>query len=216
MQQPSILLVFNNYLPCVRMCAAIGVDAIPSLLFTPANTNAFTQLQPQPIKTSIWHHQYTSWQHQHTLREHSLPHFYSNHAGDPTAKIPVLPDYLTAELPIRAARRARLRFRRTRFAYNMQRVGFRISPTCTHCNMNKHETNHHVLCECPAYENARQVCVNDITTLVPAPFLMSFLTSDSLISPTPACETAGVSHLLANILAISSTFFQSIAAVRIF
>jgi hypothetical protein len=33
------------YRPCVRMCAAIGIDAIPSLLFTPAMSFSIIEKQ---------------------------------------------------------------------------------------------------------------------------------------------------------------------------
>jgi hypothetical protein len=123
--------------------------------------------------------------------------------------------YLTIEPPAAAARRARLRFRRTKFNFNLERIGYNIRSTCPHCH-DKQEDNHHVLCECPQYSTARVECHDALSRLFPPsqPNPLLPLSVDHLISP----EAAGASdpHIIEQALAITAAFFKRTAAIHVF
>ena len=123
--------------------------------------------------------------------------------------------YLTTEPPSAAARRARLRFRRAKFNFNLERVGFKTQTICSLCR-SRREDNHHVICECPAHDAARDVCYLALSHLVPLslPNPLIPLSLDGLISPETAC--ASYPHLIPLALNISAAFFKQIAAARAF
>jgi exonuclease III len=204
-----------SFHPCVRMCATIDTNAVPLLNFSPTNHDQFKAMSRSQLHDRIWQHQYESWlyAHEHTTRPNSLPVHYS--------QLPVprkeLPRYLTTETPAAAARRARLRFRRSKFKFNLERVGYHVSTTCSHCD-NTQEDNHHVLCECPAHDGPRDACRLALTRLFlpcqPNPLLP--ISIDTLISPDIACARAGYPSRAPQALFITTTFFRQIAATRAF
>ncbi len=116
-----------NTLPAYHPCARIrpALDTTPLLLFEPGSIHTF-QSHPSPLlRVLIWQHQYETWLRMHnaSTRPNSLPPHY------PSLPVPfrLLPFYLTSEPPAAAVRRAKLRFRRTQFGFNMERVGYKVS-----------------------------------------------------------------------------------------
>ena len=215
-QHVNIVTTLSPYHPCARMCTAIGVGAVPLLQFDPSNMYTFT-IHPRPqIHQLIWQHQYESWQREYNTssRLNSLPVHY------PSQTVPLqLPVYLLSEHPAAASRRARLRFRRTDFAFNKERMGYNTPLTCTQCSAPV-EDNEHVLCHCPVHDAARHTCTNALDALIPvavgsSPHPMLPLSVDSLVAPERFLADRH-SHLLTRVLTITSTFFKQIAATRSF
>ncbi len=62
--------------PCKRMCAAVGHDVIPLLLFSPKDCSHLQSLSRSQIRTRIWQQQYEAWLsgpcHTSQLRTHIL------------------------------------------------------------------------------------------------------------------------------------------------
>jgi hypothetical protein len=199
--------------PCALMCAAIGTQAAPLLLFSPSNTTSLQSLSRSQLRVRIWQHQYESWltHHTHAARPNSLPVHYPQ-LPEPAEQLPL---YLTTEPPSAAARRARLRFRRTKFNFNLERVGFKTQTVCSLCR-SRQEDNHHVLLECPAHEAARDVCCLALSRLVPfaLPNPLIPLSLGGLISPETDC--ASYPHLIPHALTITAAFFKQIAVARAF
>ena len=128
-----------------------------------------------------------------------------------------LSQYLTSEPPASAARRAKLRFRRTQFGFNMERVGYSVSTSCSLCNTGATEDNEHVLCHCPAHDAARHTCINSLDAMFndDGPSNPMFpITADKLISPD--IPLSSFPKLIDSALTITSTFFRHIAMIRAF
>ena len=210
-QHISCITTLHQDHPCKRMCSAIGHDITPLLLFSPNDHSHLQSLSRSQIRTRIWQQQYETWLSTHATRPNSLPVYY------PSLPEPIkpLPFYLTTEPPAAAARRARLRFRRTKFNFNLERIGYNIRSTCPHCH-DKQEDNHHVLCECPQYSAARDACHDALSHLFPSsqPNPLLPLSVDRLISPETAC--ANTPLVIPQALAITTAFFKQIAAIHVF
>ena len=80
-----------------------------------------------------------------------------------------LPSYLTHDLPDVASKRARLRFRRALFGFNLRRLKYKDSnPLCDHeecVKLEIEEDTQHVLMECPRHTEERRKMKEQIATL---------------------------------------------------
>lgn len=210
----SIVNTLPSYHPCARMCAALS--GTPLLRFTPNIDSPFVSHPKQFLRVLIWDHQYELWKHTHntSTRPNSLPIHYPS-------PLPATPRelcrYLMRETPASAARRAKLRFRRTQFGFNMNRVGYKVSTTCSLCRTGATEDNEHVLCHCPAHDAARNICIKSLEAMFPNnshinPMLP--ISSDKLISPD--IPLSSFPTLFDSALTITSAFFKHIAMIRAF
>jgi hypothetical protein len=199
------------YHPCVRMCNALATA--PLLRFSASQPLTFASRPKHVIRELIWRHQYELWYHNHctSTRPNSLPLHYPSIP----VSVSLLPLYLTSEPPAAATRRAKLRFRRTQFGFNMERVGYSVDTTCTHCNAPV-EDNDHVLCHCPVHDAARNTCLNALDAMfdpnIPNPMLP--LTANKLISPD--MYLSSFPRLISNALSVTATFFKQISLIRSF
>ena len=199
------------YHPCVRLCNALATA--PLLRFSASQPLTFSSRPKHVVRELIWKHQYEQWHYNHSTstRPNSLPYHY------PPAPVSVspLPLYLTSEPPAAATRRAKLRFRRAQFGFNMERVGYSVNTTCTHCNAPV-EDNDHVLCHCPIHDAARVTCLNALDAMfdpnVPNP--MHPITANKLISPDMFLSS--FPRLIPSAFSITSSFFKHISLVRPF